>query len=115
LSGQGSVYIGTDVVLYSPYIGAPVVVRGKEFPVPRPGHEDHYRQFVEACRGNGQTSTPFSYSGPLTESVLLGCLATRFPQTTLEWDAASLKVTNVDEANRFVRRRYRKGWEVEGL
>ena len=47
--------------------------------------------------------------------MLLGCLATRFPRTTLEWDAASLKVTNVAEANQFVRKTYRKGWEVEGL
>ena len=75
----------------------------------------HYLQFVEACRGNGQTSAPFDYAGPLTESVLLGCLATRFPKTTLGWDAAKLSVTNVTEANRFVRREYRKGWEVEGL
>ena len=43
---------------------------------------------------------------------LLGCLATRFPKTTLEWDSANLKVGNVSEANEFVRRRYRKGWEV---
>ena len=34
---------------------------------------------------------------------------------TLEWDADALKVTNVGEANPFVRRTYRKGWEVEGL
>ena len=53
--------------------------------------------------------------GPLTESVLLGCLATRFLKTTLEWDAASMKVTNEKKANDFVRRTYRKGWEVEGL
>ncbi len=72
-------------------------------------------QFVEACRGNGKTSAPFAYSGPLTETVLLGCLATRFPKTTLEWDAAQLQVKNVEEANQHVRRRYRKGWEVEGL
>jgi hypothetical protein len=77
--------------------------------------EDHYRQFVEACRGNGKTSTPFSYSGPLTESVLLGCLATRFPKTTLEWDPANLKVSNSKDASTLVRRRYRKGWEVDGL
>ena len=32
-----------------------------------------------------------------------------------EWDAENVKVTNVSEANRFVRRQYRKGWEVEGL
>jgi hypothetical protein len=47
--------------------------------------------------------------------VLLGCLATRFPATNLDWDVAGLKVTNVEEANDFVRHRYREGWEVEGL
>jgi hypothetical protein len=47
--------------------------------------------------------------------VLLGCLSTRFPKTTLEWDAAAMKVTNVSEANAFVRKQYRSGWEVEGL
>ena len=76
---------------------------------------NHYLQFVEACRGNGKTSAPFDYSGPLTESVLLGCLATRFPQTTLEWDTEKVKVSNVEEANQFVRRTYREGWEVEGI
>ncbi len=118
VSDQGSIYIGTEGVLYSPYI-APLVLlpadKFKDYKVPRLGGENHYLQFVEACRGNGKTSAPFSYSGPLTESVLLGCLATRFPKTTLEWDAANLKVVNVNEANSFVRRRYRKGWEVEGL
>jgi hypothetical protein len=118
LSDQGSVYIGSEGVLYSPYIDVPVLLpveKFREFKLPNPGGTDHYLQFVEACRGNGQTSTPFRYSGPLTESVLLGCLATRFPMTTLQWDAAALKVTNVAEANRFVRREYRAGWEVEGL
>ena len=66
-------------------------------------------------RGNGKTSAPFEYAGPLTEMVLLGCLSTRFPKTTLDWNAADLKVTNVKDANEFVRKHYRKGWEVEGL
>ena len=118
LSDQGSIYIGEQGVLYAPYIDPPVLLPAEKFKdvkLPNPGGNDHYLQFIEACRGNGTTSTPFDYSGPLTESVLLGCLATRFPQTTLEWDAAELKVTNVSEANAFVRRRYRKGWEVTGL
>jgi predicted dehydrogenase len=118
LNDQGSVYFGSEGVLYSPYIAAPVLLLAEKFKgyeIPKPGSENHYLQFVEACRGNGQTATPFAYSGPLTESVLLGCLATRFPQTTLEWDAAGLRVKNVEEANRFVRKTYRKGWEVEGL
>lgn len=118
MPSQGSVYLGARGVLFSPYIADPVLLPAENFKgqkLPRAEGQDHYRQFVEACRGNGKTSTPFDYSGPLTESVLLGCLATRFPETTLEWDAAGLKVKNVKEANALVRRQYRKGWEVEGL
>jgi predicted dehydrogenase len=118
LNDQGSIYLGTDGVMYSPYIAAPVLLpadKFKGYKLPDAGGAKHYMQFVEACRGHGKTSAPFAYSGPLTETVLLGCLATRFPKKTLEWDAAKLEVTNVREANSFIRRRYRKGWEVEGL
>jgi predicted dehydrogenase len=118
LSDQGSIYIGTEGVLYSPYIDRPVLLPAEKFAgtkLPDPPGDDHYLQFVEACRGNGQTSTPFAYAGPLTESILLGCLATRFPAATLEWNADRLKVTNLGEADRFIRRRYRDGWEIDGL
>lgn len=118
LNNQGSIYLGTDGVLYSPYIAMPMLLPAAQFkdrPLSKQESVNHYLQFVEACRGNGQTSTPFAYSGPLTEVVLLGCLATRFPLKTLEWDAAKLVVTNERDANQFVRRRYRKGWQVEGL
>jgi len=119
LSYQGSIFVGTDGVLYSPYLdGEPVLLpaeKFKDYKMPKVEADDHYSQFVDAVRGNGQTSAPFTYAGPLTEAVLLGCLSTRFPKTALEWDAANLKVANVADANKFVRRRYRKGWEVEGL
>jgi predicted dehydrogenase len=115
LSDQGSIYIGTEGVLYSPYIAAPVLLpaeKFKDYKLPKMDDHNHYLQFVEACRGNGKTSAPFDYSGPLTESVLLGCLATRFPKTTLAWDAATMKVGNVKEADEFIRPHYRKGWEM---
>jgi predicted dehydrogenase len=118
LHDQGSIYLGTEGVLYSPYFDPLVLLpaeKFKDYKVPKQPGADHYLQFVEACRGNGKTSAPFEYSGPMTEAVLLGCLATRFPQTTLEWDAMNLKVTNEKDANQFVRRQVRKGWEVEGL
>lgn len=118
LNDQGSIYLGTEGVMYSPYIAMPILLPKEQFKdrkLPKQEGTDHYVQFVEACRGNGQTSAPFAYSGPLTETVLLGCLATRFPQKTLEWDAAKLNVTSGPDANKFIRRRYRKGWEVEGL
>jgi hypothetical protein len=99
-------------------IGMPILLPASRFKghqIPKQPGADHYLQFVEACRGNDKTSAPFAYSGPLTETVLLGCLATRFPLKTLEWDADKLAVTNEGDANQYVRRRYRKGWEVEGL
>jgi predicted dehydrogenase len=118
LNDQGSIYLGTDGVMYSPYIAMPILLPELQFKdrkLPKQEGADHYLQFVEACRGNGQTSAPFAYSGPLTETVLLGCLATRFSRKTLVWDAAKLLITNENAANKFVRRLYRKGWEVEGL
>ena len=86
-----------------------------DHPRPKLVISDHWHQFVEAVRGNGQTSAGFDYSGPLTEAVLLGGVASRFPKQTLEWDAASLKFSNVPDANQYIRRTYRKGWEVPGL
>ncbi len=119
LDGQGSILIGTEGVMYSQYdSGAQPILLGEkfaDFKMPDVKGDDHYLQFVEAVRGNGQTSAPFSYSGPLTEMVLLGCLATRFPKTDLKWDTKAVKVTNNDDANKFVRKTYRKGHEVEGL
>ena len=118
LNDQGSIYIGDAGVMYSPYIGPPVLLPAEKFrdyQMPRTTGDDHYLQFVEAVRGNGATSAPFSYSGPLTEMVLLGCLATRFPGVDLTWDTKALRVTNHEPANRFVRREYRRGWEVPGM
>jgi len=118
LSDQGSIYIGTSGVLYSPYIDEPVLLPKEKFSnykKPEVQGADHYGQFLEAVRGNGKTTAPFSYAGPLTEMVLLGCLSTRFPGKALKWNKEEMKVTNLPEANRFVRKEYRKGFEVEGL
>jgi predicted dehydrogenase len=119
LDGQGSILIGTEGVLYSQYDSGntPVLIgeKFKDFKMPEVKSDNHYLQFVEAVRGNDKTSAPFSYSGPLTEMVLLGCLATRFPKTDLKWDTKALKFTNNDAANKFVRKQYRKGFEAEGL
>jgi predicted dehydrogenase len=115
---QGSIYLGTKGVLYSPYGAMPVLLPADRFAdtkLTNPGGKNHYLEWVEAVRGNGTPSAPFSYAGPLTEMVLLGCLATRFPNVPLKWDPVGLKMTNHEEANRYVRRVPRKGWEEEGL
>ena len=76
---------------------------------------NHYLQWTDAIRGEGKTTAHFGYSGPLTETVLLGTIASRVPNTVLQWDAAGLKFSNSDAANNYVRAEYRKGWEIDGL
>lgn len=93
--------------------------------------EGHYIQWVNACiagHGNAQTSSPFEYAGPFTESILIGNLAIRswmlknpklkgwddkyLGRKKLLWDAKNMKITNFDEANQFVRNEYRQGWNL---
>jgi hypothetical protein len=66
---------------------------------------NHYLEFVDAVLGKAEASTSFDSSGPLTEAVLLGAVATGFPNTTLEWNAARMKFLNSGEATRRVRRK----------
>ena len=118
LPDQGSLFIGTKGTMMLPHISRAQLFPEKDFEGwqrPKVSENNHWQQFVEACRGNGQTAAGFDYSGPLTEAVLLGSVATRFPNVSMEWDAKKLKFTNVSDANQYVRRRYRKGWEVKGL
>jgi hypothetical protein len=88
----------------------------KDYPMPDVAGSHHWSDWAEACIGGpGKPSAPFEDSGPLTETVLLGSVAVRFPQTTLAWNSAALRFDNVPEANAFVRRSYRRGWEITGL
>ncbi len=90
------------------------------------GIAGHYAQWVEACiagYGNKPVSAPFEISGPLTEALLMANLAIRgaglnidgkYPgrNRQLLWDNENMKVTNFDAVNQFVKRTYRKGWEL---
>ena len=75
----------------------------------------HYHAFIDACHGKGTTGSNFDYAGPLSEATCLGMVANRFPGRELHWDAENMRVTNVLEANRLVKRDYRIGWKVDGL
>ncbi len=117
IPGQGSIFLGTDGVMVLPHVGMPRVIdaQGKSKPVTAVEGANHWFQFIDAARGEGKTSAHFGYAGPLTEAVLLGSVASRFPKQELKWNAKAMKFTNVDAANQFVRRAYRKGFETPGL
>ena len=76
-----------------------------------PSSIGHYKQWLVACKTGGSTTCNFDYGGALTEAVLLGLLAHNTGRK-IEWDAASLKAANCPEADKYIRRPYRRGWEL---
>ncbi|WP_235297528.1 Gfo/Idh/MocA family protein [Portibacter marinus] len=66
----------------------------------------HYHQFVDACLGQGETTAPFSYAARLTETILLGVIANRFPGETLHWDAEKAQFAE-EKANKYLDAPYR--------
>jgi hypothetical protein len=69
---------------------------------------------VKACKeGRTDTAAGFGYSARLTELILLGNLAQRAGQgKAVDWDGASMKVTNLDDLNQWLKRDNRKGWQI---
>ena len=81
--------------------------------IPRsPGIE---AEWIEAIKDRSKkTTTDFSYSGPLTETMLMGNVAVFMKEanTRLYWDAKSMKFTNNEDANKFLHYEYRTGWSL---
>ena len=80
--------------------------------LPRVGMS-HEMNWATAAMGNGTATSPFEYASPLTETMLLGLVALRTGQgRKIVYDANAMSVTNIPEANQFLRREYRQGWSL---
>ena len=120
--GQGSVYVGEEGILIHPHGG-----RVQFFKDGKPadsGQEevigsaaDHWKEFVDSILGitDRKPKSNFDFAAPMTETVLLGNIASFFPGEELSWDVESMRFPGKPEANKHVRRKYRAGWEIEGL
>ncbi|HOY20724.1 MAG TPA: Gfo/Idh/MocA family oxidoreductase [Haliscomenobacter sp.] len=121
------VYLKNGTKLEMPPLPAPVAGTPS---VPEYGHQ---RSWTNACKAGFNSkehlelTSSFDYSGPLTETVLMGNLAIRsynlrkqgannrmefYGRQKLLWDGTSMKITNFEDANQFVGRNYRSGWEL---
>jgi hypothetical protein len=120
IPSNGSLYIGEKGTILCPHAGdmLPMLLPADQFAdvqVETVESVDHYQQWANACKGDGKATSHFDYSGPLTETVLMGTVAHRLPGEKLEWDSAHLRFTNNENANQLLHKTYRKGWEVPGL
>lgn len=119
--GSGVLYVGSKgVLMHGDYGRGPRLIpetamdayEKPEKTLPRsPGiHEE----WIDAIKNGGQSTTDFSYSGPLTETMLLGNVAVLLQgkNTKLDWDAETRRFTNLDEANELLHYQYREGWTL---
>jgi len=122
LHDQGAMFIGEKGRLYLPHfqVMPKLIVDGSykdidisQFKLSEPVREyssevhKHYHEFVDACLGKATCSAPFSYASRLTETILLGVIAGRFPNKTLHWDAKKAQFAE-DDANQYLGGMYRK-------
>ncbi len=67
--------------------------------------------WLEAVQGGEPSPGSFLNAGPITDTVNLGTVALRSGRK-VDFDSQSMKITNVAEANRYLVREYRQGWEL---
>ena len=118
--GGGGVFVGEKgMITYETYgnnpkvIGEEAAARAEQVPksVTRIVGS-HEANWASACIGEGTASSPFDYAAKLTETMLLGVVALRAGQAKkIVYDGAAMKVTNVPDANQWLTREYRSGWQ----
>jgi hypothetical protein len=106
LAGQSEFTDGKD---HEAVQAIPQTVPRNEFQ----GNNDlrHHLEWIAACKGGRPGYSNFDIAAYLTEIILLGCVALRVGKK-LEWDGPNMRATNAPEAAQYVRREYRKGWEI---
>jgi predicted dehydrogenase len=115
---EGLYFVGDQGVLWSGFSGGPRLLSEslrKSFvkpPKTLPRTADHYKEWVTAAKGGPPAACNFDFGGLLTETALLGVVAQRLPGQLLAWDAANLKITNNERANRLVDQPCRTGWAL---
>lgn len=120
--GGGVLFVGDrGMLMHETYGENPVLIgdgleeRAAAVPQSLPriqgGREGHEMNWIRAIRGEEAISCPFSYAVPLNETMVLGVVAMRAEQP-IDYDGAAGRVTNSDEANRYLGRAYREGWSI---
>jgi predicted dehydrogenase len=78
-----------------------------------PDSPGFHKEWINACKGGSPATCDFSYSGPLTEAVLLGNVAYRAAaRDGFAWNAATLEAKGNGTAANLIKPEFRKGWEI---
>ncbi|MGB7345275.1 MAG: Gfo/Idh/MocA family oxidoreductase [Pirellulaceae bacterium] len=113
---SGVMFVGSKGNMFANYGSYRLFPRDKfsDFEPPAesiPNSIGHHAEWIKACKDGSPTTCNFDYSGALSETVLLGNVAYRVGKK-IQWDAKSLTATNCPEADQYINKEYRAGWEV---
>src|SRR5690606_39230384 len=114
--GSGQLFIGSRGMIVSDY-GRHLLLpvdQFKDFKRPEPfipKSIGHHAEWIHAIKNGGPTTCDFAYSGPLTESVLLGNLA-YLTGERLTFDGKTGKLKNAPRASAMLHKEYRAGWTL---
>jgi hypothetical protein len=112
LAAEGMLFVGEKGKILAGFHGEkPRLLSGEKpgaLPAPAPVNTD----WVKAFRGGEPTCGSFLLAGPISEAFNLAAISLRLGGKRLLWDSASMKITNRPEAEKFLTREYRKGWEI---
>jgi hypothetical protein len=117
LEREGMMFVGDKGKIIAGFRGEdPVLISGNKITPSEKIPDDERRQnsndvWINSFKNNSQSPGSFIYAGPVTETILLGAVALRAGKK-VEYDAVNMKITNVPEANKYLVREYRKGWEL---
>jgi hypothetical protein len=75
------------------------------------GRQRRSNTWVSSIKNNEESPGSFLHAGAVTETINLGAVALRAGRK-VDYDAGSMKITNFQEANKYLTREYRKGWEL---
>lgn len=114
---NGVMFVGSEGSMFADYGKYRLFPKDKfaDFEPPKatiPDSIGHHAEWIQACKTGSPTTCNFDYSGPLSETVLLGNVAYR-SQKEIQWNGEDCRVTNSDEADLLTTKEYRSGWEVE--
>lgn len=114
--GSNTLFIGTEGMLLCDFGRHKLYPEEKfaEFKPPSksiPDSPGFHKEFIIACKGGEKATCNFDYSGPLTETVLLGNAAYR-AGGGFDWDAERLVASGNSEAAKYLESYVRKGWEL---
>ncbi len=113
LPEAGSVLVGESGTLVIPHVAEPRLFpeeKFRDYAMPVLEDLNHFTGWVDACFGDSDTTSHFGYAGPLTETVLLGTIAIRFPSEQLLWDSQAGSFTHHADATGRLSKEYRTGW-----